>query len=113
MLGGAAIRAYEMARALTPVADVTLAAPGTEPARLAPARHAPYRLDDPRPLRDLFRAADVVITRPTNPLVTGWLRASGARIVCDLSDPYPLNVLEAQRWNVSTWVRGRVPEPAL
>ncbi len=51
MLGGAAIRAYEIARALTDVADVTLAAPGTEPPGLAPARHVPYDLEDPRPLR--------------------------------------------------------------
>jgi glycosyltransferase involved in cell wall biosynthesis len=85
-----------MARALTGVADVTLAAPGTAPPGLAPARHAPYALRDPRALRPLFDAADVAIARPTNPLVTGWLRASGARIVYDLCDPYPLNVLEAR-----------------
>jgi glycosyltransferase involved in cell wall biosynthesis len=96
MLGGAAIRAYEIARALTDVADVTLAAPGTEPAGLAPARHVPYQLGDPVPLRELFRDADVAILRPPNPLVAGWLRASKARIVYDLCDPLPLNILEAQ-----------------
>ena len=96
MLGGAAIRAYEMARALTDVADVTLAAPGTEPARLAPARHMSYELEDPRPLRELFREADVVIMRPPNPLVAGWLRSSRARVVYDLCDPLPLDILEAQ-----------------
>jgi glycosyltransferase involved in cell wall biosynthesis len=95
-LGGAAIRAFEMARALSDVADVSLAAPGTEPAGLAPARHVPYALEDPRPLRDLFRGADVVIMRPPNPLVAGWLRASRARIVYDICDPLPLNILEAQ-----------------
>jgi glycosyltransferase involved in cell wall biosynthesis len=95
-LGGAAIRAYELARALTDVADVTLAAPGTEPAGLAPVRLEPYELEDPRPLRDLFRDADVVIMRPPNPLVAGWLRASRARIVYDICDPLPLNILEAQ-----------------
>jgi len=96
MLGGAAIRAYEIARALTGVAEVTLAAPGTEPSGLAPARHVPYDLEDPRPLRGLFRDADVVIMRPPNPLVAGWLRASGTRIVYDICDPLPLNILEAQ-----------------
>jgi glycosyltransferase involved in cell wall biosynthesis len=96
MLGGAAIRAYEMARSLSGVADVTLAAPGTEPHGLAPARHVPYELDDPRPLRRLFRDADVVIMRPPNSLVAGWLRGSKARIVYDLGDPLPLNILEAQ-----------------
>jgi glycosyltransferase involved in cell wall biosynthesis len=96
MLGGAAIRAYEIARALTDVADVTLAAPGTEPSGLAPARHVPYRLEDPRRLRGLFRDADAVIMRPPNPLVAGWLRASKTRIVYDICDPLPLNILEAQ-----------------
>jgi glycosyltransferase involved in cell wall biosynthesis len=96
MLGGAAIRAYEIARALTDVADVTLAAPGTEPAGLAPARHVPYELEDPRVLRGLFGDADVVIMRPPNPLVAGWLHASKARIVYDICDPLPLNILEAQ-----------------
>jgi glycosyltransferase involved in cell wall biosynthesis len=96
MLGGAAIRAYEIARSLSGVADVTLAAPGTEPPGLAPARHVAYELDDPRPLRRLFRDADVVIMRPPNPLVAGWLGASKARIVYDLGDPLPLNSLEAQ-----------------
>jgi glycosyltransferase involved in cell wall biosynthesis len=96
MLGGAAIRAYEIARALTDVADLTLAAPGTEPARLAPARHVPYELEDPGPLRDLFREAQVVIMRPPNPQVAGWLRASRARVVYDICDPLPLNILEAQ-----------------
>jgi glycosyltransferase involved in cell wall biosynthesis len=96
MLGGAAIRAYEMARALEDVADVTLAAPGTAPAGLAPARHAPFALNDPRALRQLFRQTDVVIMRPPNPLVAGWLHSSGARIVYDLCDPLPLDILEAQ-----------------
>ena len=97
MLGGAAIRAYEIARALTDVADVTLAAPGTPPAGLSPARHFPFSLDDPRPLRGLLRGADVVILRPPNPLIGGWLRESGARIVFDLNDPLPLDILEARR----------------
>jgi glycosyltransferase involved in cell wall biosynthesis len=96
VLGGAAIRAYEIARGLAGVADVTLAAPGTEPPGLRPARHVAFDIDDPRPLRGLFAAADVVIMRPPSPLVTGWLRASGARIVYDLYDPLPLDILEAQ-----------------
>jgi len=96
MLGGAAIRAYEIARSLSDVADVTLAGPGTEPPDLAPARHVPFELGDPRPLRSLFRDADVVIMRPPNPVVAGWLRASKARIVYDLCDPLPLDILEAQ-----------------
>jgi glycosyltransferase involved in cell wall biosynthesis len=96
MLGGAAIRAYEIARSLRDLADVTLAGPGTEPPGLAPARHVPFELGDPSPLRGLFRDADVVIMRPPNPVVGAWLRASKARIVYDLCDPLPLDILEAQ-----------------
>src|SRR5919107_5075228 len=96
MLGGAAIRAYEIARSITDVADVTLAGPGSAPSGLAPARHVPFEPGDPRPLRGLFKDADVVIMRPPNPVVAGWLRASKARIVYDLSDPLPLDILEAQ-----------------
>ncbi len=96
ILGGAAIRAYEMARSLVDVAEVTLAAPGTEPPGLAPAKYASFALNDPGPLRELFEAADVVVMRPPNPVVLGWLRRSGARIVFDLYDPLPLDVLEAQ-----------------
>jgi glycosyltransferase involved in cell wall biosynthesis len=95
-LGGAAIRAFEIARALTDVAEVTLAGPGTEPPQLGPVRHVPVESGDPRPLRTLFRDSDVVIMRPPNPVVEGWLRASGARIVYDLCDPLPLDILEAQ-----------------
>src|SRR5215218_3526904 len=93
-LGGAAIRACEMARALTDVAEVTLAAPGTAPPGLDGVRHVPFEPGDPRPLRDLFRAADVIVMRPGSPVVAGWLRASGARIVFDISDPLPLDILE-------------------
>ena len=95
VLGGAAIRAYELARGLTDVAEVTLAAPGTEPPGLAPARHVAFEPKDPRPLRELFDAADTVVMRPPNPLVSGWLHRSRARIVFDLFDPIPLDVLEA------------------
>jgi glycosyltransferase involved in cell wall biosynthesis len=96
MLGGAAIRAFEMARSLTDVAEVTLAAPGSEPPGLAPVKHIPFELEDPRALRPLVREADVVIMRPPNPVVAGWLGRSSARIVFDLCDPLPLDILEAQ-----------------
>ena len=96
VLGGAAIRAYEIARSLSDIAEVTLAGPGTAPPRLAGARHVAVDEDPPRALRALFRSADVVIMRPPPPLVAGWLRASNARIVYDLCDPIPLDILEAQ-----------------
>ena len=79
MLGGAAIRALR---------DRALAhRRGRRDARRARHRAArpsagaarAVRAGDPRPLRGLFRDADVVIMRPPNPVVAGWLRASKAR----------------------------------
>jgi glycosyltransferase involved in cell wall biosynthesis len=96
LLGGAAIRALELARSLTDLAEVTLAAPGTEPAGLDGVRHVPYVPARPAPLRKLIAAADVVVTRPAAPLVAAWLRDSQARVVYDLLDPLPLDLLEAQ-----------------
>lgn len=96
VMGGAAIRACEFARALTGSADVTLAAPGTAPSALDGVAHVPFEAGDPRPLRGLIDDADVVVTRPASPVVSGWLRASGARIVYDLVDPLPLDILEAR-----------------
>jgi glycosyltransferase involved in cell wall biosynthesis len=96
VLGGAAIRAFEMARALSEVADVSLVGPGSEPPGLAPVRHVPFEIERPRALHGLFREADVVVMRPPNPVVSSWLRASGARVVYDLCDPLPLDILEAQ-----------------
>src|SRR5215211_7564133 len=96
VMGGAAIRAYEIARSLTDLAEVTLAAPGSQPPGLDPARHVPFDVGNPGALRQILPGADVVITRPTAPLMTSWLRASNARIVYDLCDPLPLDILEAQ-----------------
>ena len=56
----------------------------------------PFEVGDPRPLRGLIRDADVVVMRPASPVVSGWLRASGARIVYDLIDPLPLDILEGR-----------------
>ena len=75
---------------------MTLAGPGTSRLGWLRPGTCPFDLEDPRPLRQLFRDADVVIMRPPNPVVAGWLRASKARIVYDLCDPLPLDILEAQ-----------------
>jgi glycosyltransferase involved in cell wall biosynthesis len=93
-MGGNAIRAVELASTLAAHADVTLAAPGSAPRSLSHLRHAPFDPAEPRPLRTVIDSADVVVTPPQGPLVNGWLRSSGARIVYDLYDPHPLEALE-------------------
>jgi glycosyltransferase involved in cell wall biosynthesis len=94
-MGGNAIRAFELAKVLRSNAEVTLAAPSSGPADDAVER-VPFERDDPRALRALLRGIDVVVCLPQNPVVTAALRRSGARIVYDLYDPKPLQLLEAR-----------------
>lgn len=93
-MGGNAIRAYELAAVLSEHAQVALASPAGE---LAPPEVQAVRFDreDPRALRSQLRGVDVVLALPQNPVVAAELRRSGARVVYDLYDPKPLQVLEA------------------
>ena len=93
-MAGPGIRSYELARALRPHADVTLAAVAAEDSR---PDVAPYDLHTPHALRSLIAAADAVVCQPTSPLVAAWLRHSDARVVYDLYDPEPLELLEVLR----------------
>src|SRR4051812_7334705 len=90
---GPAIRALEFARVLRAHADVTLA--GVEPEQPAesPRADVVFRQQDPRPLREHVERADVIVAQPPWPLVAGWARRAGARLVYDLYDPEPLELL--------------------
>ena len=93
-MGGNAIRAYEVARALSEHAEVTLAAPASGGA--APGvEHVPFDRESPRELGAQLRGIDVVVTLPQNPVITSVLRRSRARIVYDLYDPKVLQSMEA------------------
>jgi glycosyltransferase involved in cell wall biosynthesis len=92
-LGGNAMRATELARALGAHGEVTLLAPGSAPP--APVAHAAWDPDAPRTLRPLLAGADAVVSTPQSPEATAELRRSGARLVLDLYDPFPLAALEA------------------
>lgn len=86
-MAGIAIRSVEIARRLAPHGDVVLAAarstgdPGLDVPVVAFDRH------DGRSLRPHLAGADVVVCQPQWPLVMRELRASGARLVFDLSCP--------------------------
>jgi glycosyltransferase involved in cell wall biosynthesis len=93
-MGGNAIRAYELARALGRHARAVLAAPtsgGTPPPGVTMEPIDPAR---PEALRPLIEAADVIVTQPQGAVVTSWLRRSDAALVYDLYDPGPLEALE-------------------
>ena len=90
-MAGAAIRAVELARAASAVADVTIAAPGGELADLPVVAFHPH---DAHTLRAPLATADVVYGVPQWPLVMRALRASGARLVFDLYVPEYFETLE-------------------
>jgi len=94
-MAGPAIRAWEFARSLRGVADVTLAAAHDNPERdgAADAGHLVFRQRDPSALRPAALAADVIVSQPPWPQLAAWARDSGARLVYDLYDPEPLEVL--------------------
>lgn len=97
-MAGPAIRAYELARALTAVADVTVAAPegslpggGVRLEVVSPTEH--------RRTLALAREHEVVVVQHAPPqLLLALARdEDGPRIVCDLYTPILLEALEAGR----------------
>jgi glycosyltransferase involved in cell wall biosynthesis len=93
-MAGVGIRAYELARALRPHADVTLAAIETGTTTLPDVDVVTYHIRDARALRQHIARADTIIAQPQWPLVAHWLKDSGARLVFDIYDPEPFEVLE-------------------
>jgi glycosyltransferase involved in cell wall biosynthesis len=95
-MAGPAIRAFELARALTAVADVTVAAPpGSEPVPgtrlevVAPTEH--------RRALALATEHDVVVVQHAPPQLLLALAREDVRIVCDLYTPILIEALEAGR----------------
>lgn len=102
-MGGNGIRAYELARALSDHAQVTLAAPiSGKP--VEGVDHVPFDREAPRALKASLRGVDVVLALPQNPVISAQLRRSDACIVYDMYDPKPLQLLEA-RASEGTFVR--------
>ena len=99
-MGGSGIRAYELARALQPHADVVLAAPRAaepaEPGALDVPVHE-YDFLHQRGLRPILGGADAVVAQPPWPHIAHELDRSGARLIFDLYNPEPLEVLEHAR----------------
>jgi glycosyltransferase involved in cell wall biosynthesis len=93
-MAGVAIRTYELARAAQPVADVTLAAREPRSTGVPDVEVVTYRQHDPTALREHIAQADVIVARPQWPTVTRWLRRSDAKLIFDVYDPEPFEVLE-------------------
>ena len=93
-MAGLGIRCWELARALSASASVTVAHGGTEAGERDGVRTVPFRPHRPGALRPLIAAADTVVAHPQWPIVDGWLRRSGKRVVIDLYCPETLETLE-------------------
>ena len=93
---GMGIRYTELARALAPHAEVVVAtgdeaAAGAPPPGVAVIGYAPHA---PGALRPEIARADAIVAPPQWPVVTGWMRRSGARLIFDLYAPETLETLE-------------------
>jgi glycosyltransferase involved in cell wall biosynthesis len=93
-MAGLGIRYWELARALSPHADVTIAHGGTLSGDAGAVRALPFVPHRPHALRAPIAAADVVVAHPQWPLVMRWLRQARARTIVDLYDPETLETLE-------------------
>lgn len=93
-MAGLGIRCWELARALSPHASVTIAHGGSGSGEREGVRTVAYRPHAPHALRELIAAADTIVTHPQWPLVDRWLRRSSARVIVDLYCPETLETLE-------------------
>src|SRR6202020_463063 len=92
-MAGLGIRYWELARALSEHADVSIAHGGRDERETDGVRTIAYRPHAPGRLAPLISRADAVVTHPQWPLITRWLRRSSARVVIDLYDPETLETL--------------------
>ncbi len=93
-MAGLGIRCWELARALSEHASVTLAHGGSDEGMSDGVRTLAFRPHSPGALREPIAAADVIVAHPQWPLVDRWLRRSSARVVIDLYCPETLETLE-------------------
>jgi glycosyltransferase involved in cell wall biosynthesis len=93
-MAGLGIRCWELARALSGAARVTIAHGGSEERERDGVRTVAFRPHAPAALRALIAQADTVVAHPQWPLVDRWLRRSRARVVIDLYCPETLETLE-------------------
>jgi glycosyltransferase involved in cell wall biosynthesis len=93
-MAGLGIRYWELARALSAHASVTVAHGGASAGIHDDVELLPYRVHAPGRLRGPIAAADLVVTHPQWPVIGRWLRDARARVVFDLYDPETLEALE-------------------
>jgi glycosyltransferase involved in cell wall biosynthesis len=93
-MAGLGIRCWELARALSSQASVTVAHGGEEEGEREGVRLIAFKAHAPAALRAPISAADAIVTHPQWPLVNRWLRGAKARVIIDLYCPETLETLE-------------------
>lgn len=93
-MAGLGIRCWELARALSAHASVTVAHGGVERGVREGVLLLPFRAHAPAALREPIASADVIVAHPQWPVVDRWLRRARARVIIDLYCPETLETLE-------------------
>ncbi len=93
-MAGLGIRCWELARAISREASVTVAHGGSEEGEREGIRLIAFKPHAPQALRGPIAEADAIVTHPQWPLVDRWLRRSKARVIVDLYCPETLETLE-------------------
>ena len=93
-MAGLGIRCWELARALSAHANVTVAHGGGEEGEREGIRTIAFQPHAPDALRGPIAKADTIVAHPQWPLVDRWLRHRTARVVIDLYCPETLETLE-------------------
>ena len=93
-MAGLGIRYVELARALAPHADVTVASGSPNSTHVEDVVTARYDVHAPKQLRPLIARADAVIGPPQWPLVAHWLRTCDARVIHDVYTPEALETAQ-------------------
>ncbi|HTZ87495.1 MAG TPA: glycosyltransferase [Solirubrobacteraceae bacterium] len=93
-MAGLGIRCWELARALSRQASVTVAHGGTEAGEHEGVRMLPFRPHAPGALQAPIAEAEMILAHPQWPLVNRWFRHAAGRVVIDLYCPETLETLE-------------------
>ncbi len=93
-MAGVGIRSWELARALSDRASVTIAHGGSMAQEREGVRTIPFRPHSPTALRAEIAAADTIVAHPQWPLTNRMMRRSSARVIVDLYCPETLETLE-------------------
>jgi hypothetical protein len=102
---GPGIRAYELARALQPHAEVTLGHRASDMEPVIDVECVPFAYADPVALKPHIASADAIFGQPQFPNLARWLVTSDALLIHDLYGPEQFEALQGLAQGGSTTLR--------